>query len=216
MTPALKARFRNTVKSSTGSSRRCWRRTKSQPPATATTTDTVSSAQEGSGPVASLMAKTVPARVSIACREDGASHRVERSGRARGATHGVATSAAGTTGTLMRKTDPHQKASSSSPPTIGPSAAATTEMAPHTATARLRSRTSSKPMRIRARVAGIMHAAPTARIARAAMGAPTAGAKAASSDAAPNTTRPMRNSRRWPYRSPSVPAPSSRPHITSG
>ena len=124
--------------------------------------------------------------------------------------------AAITTGMLMRNTDPHQNRSNSAPPTMGPSAAPTTEMLPQIAIAMFRSRTSSNPSRISARVAGIMHAAPTARSARAPIRTSGVGENAATSDAAPKSVRPTRKRRRCPNRSPKVPDPSSRPAITSG
>ncbi len=128
----------------------------------------------------------------------------------------MATSATTTTGTLTRKTDPHQKLWSSSPLTIGPSALPTIARLPQTAMATFRSRSSAKVTRIRARVAGIIAAAPTARKARAAISASGVGESAAASEAAPKTTSPVRNIRRCPTRSPSVPLPSSSPAMTTG
>lgn len=124
--------------------------------------------------------------------------------------------AAMTTGTLMRKTDPHQKLLSRMPLTIGPSPLPTIARLPQTAMATLRSRSSSNVTRIRARVAGIIAAAPTARNARAAISASGLDENAAAGEAAPKTTRPIRNIRRCPTRSPSVPLPSSSPAITTG
>ena len=121
-----------------------------------------------------------------------------------------------TTGTLIRNTDPHQKCSNRKPPRIGPSAAPTTANDPQTAIAKLRSRSTVKVTRTRASVAGIIAAAPTARNARAAIRILAEGENAATSEAMPNSTRPIRNICRWPMRSPSVPVPSNSPAITSG
>ncbi|SCE56446.1 hypothetical protein GA0115253_107333 [Streptomyces sp. Termitarium-T10T-6] len=82
--------------------------------------------------------------------------------------------------------------------------------------AMLRSRSSSNVTRISASVAGIIAAAPTARKARAAIRASGLVENAATSEATPNTARPIANIRRCPTRSPSVPLPSSRPAITTG
>ncbi len=89
-------------------------------------------------------------------------------------------------------------------------------MVPQTAMATLRSRSSSKVTRISASVAGIIAAAPTARKARDPIRASGVGEKAATREAAPKTTSPIRNMRRCPTRSPSVPLPSSRPAMTTG
>ena len=72
-------------------------------------------------------------------------------------------------GTLMRNTDPHQKCSSSTPPTTGPSAAPPEATEAHTPMATARSRSSAKVSRRMDRVAGIIMAAPTASSARAAI-----------------------------------------------
>lgn len=164
----------------------------------------------------SLIAMTRPTRATSARSEEIRSQRFEGSGSFGGATYSVATIAARTTGMLMMKTDPHQKCCSRIPLMIGPSALPTTAMVPQTAMAMLRSRSSSKVTRIRASVAGIIAAAPTARKARAAIRASGLVENAAASDAAPKTTRPIRNIRRCPTRSPSVPLPSSRLTITTG
>lgn len=98
----------------------------------------------------------------------------------------------------------------------GPSALPTIARLPQIAMAMFRSRSSSKVTRIRARVAGIIEAAPTARSARAAIRVSGLGENAAASEATPKIVRPIRNIRRCPTRSPRVPLPSSRPAMTTG
>gem|GEM_PF-3983882 len=77
-----------------------------------------------------------------------------------------------------------------------------------------RSRSCAKVSRMMDSVAGIIMAAPTASSTRAAISGAAAGEYAAASEATPNTTSPIMNSRLWPSRSPSVPMPSSRPDTT--
>src|SRR5699024_2242078 len=84
------------------------------------------------------------------------------------ATASVAIKVTTAMGTLMRKTEPHQKNSRSSPPRTGPVAAPTTATDIHTAIAILRSRTLLNVIRTNARLAGIMAAAPTPNSPRAA------------------------------------------------
>ncbi len=93
-------------------------------------------------------------------------------------------------GTLSRKTEPHQKCSSSQPPTIGPSAPPAANPPAQTAKAvRLCSR-SVNVLRSNDNVDGISVAPKIPRATRAAMSAVAESAKAANSD-----TRPNRRSR---------------------
>ncbi|CFL96169.1 Uncharacterised protein [Bordetella pertussis] len=85
-------------------------------------------------------------------------------------------SRASTTGTLIRNTEPHQKYSSSTPPTTGPRAAPPEAMAAHTPMARARSRASVNTWRRIARVAGIISAAPIASRPRATISRVAEGA----------------------------------------
>src|SRR5699024_4709749 len=107
-----------------------------------------------------------------------------------GATASVAISVTITTGTLMRNTDPHQKNSRSRPPSTGPAAAPTTATDIHTAMARFRSRTLVNVIRTRARLAGIMVAAPTPSRPRAAMSTQADGENAAAKDPTPKIVTP--------------------------
>ncbi|MNI63233.1 hypothetical protein D3C73_1185910 [compost metagenome] len=78
-------------------------------------------------------------------------------------------SASSTMGTLIRNTEPHQKCSSSTPPTTGPSAAPPDATDAQMPMATARSRSSAKVRRMMDRVAGIIMAAPTASSTRAAI-----------------------------------------------
>ncbi len=79
------------------------------------------------------------------------------------------------TGTLIRKTEPHQKASSSSPPTIGPAARPPVNAAVHTPTATRRWVSSRNIVRSSASVEGARVAPPTPSSARAAMSVSAVG-----------------------------------------
>jgi hypothetical protein len=117
------------------------------------------------------------------------------------------------TGTFTRNTEPHQKWSSSQPPTMGPSgtprpmAAAMIEMA--------RARWAGGKITGRIAVAiGVMIAEPSPIRARAAISPPVAVVQAAPTEARPKKPRPTSSTRRRPTRSPSAPIGSSRPAKT--
>jgi len=77
------------------------------------------------------------------------------------------TSSTTITGTLIKKTDPHQKCSNSSPPTTGPSGAPAENIEAQTPTAMLRSRGWRNSPRINASVDGASVAPATPSSARA-------------------------------------------------
>ncbi|CAM5427774.1 hypothetical protein SMICM304S_07136 [Streptomyces microflavus] len=208
--------MRKIEKSSSGSGRRRCLRANAHPPTTAASPAAAMGRSAGSGFAVSLIAMTSPTRATSARSDEGRSHFRPGSATLGGARTSVATIAATTTGTLIRNTDPHQKLWSSSPLMIGPSALPTIASVPQIAMATLRSRSSSNVMRISASVAGIIAAAPTASSARAAIRVSGVPENAAASEAAPKTTRPIRNILRWPTRSPRVPLPSRSPAITTG
>ena len=87
-----------------------------------------------------------------------------------------------TIGTLTRKTEPHQKCSSSQPPATGPSATAMPGSPAQTPMALARSLGSVKTLVRMASVAGKMRAAPTPMAARAAISASARSASAASAE----------------------------------
>jgi hypothetical protein len=120
----------------------------------------------------------------------------------------AATIAATTNGTFIKNTEPHQKCSSSAPPTIGPSGSPSAVAAAHTPMAFDRSSGGKTLGRIDID-SGVTSAAPAPIAARAAITSPTEPAKTPSSDAVPNSARPATISRLRPNRSPSSPAGTS-------
>ncbi len=117
------------------------------------------------------------------------------------------------TGTPIRKTDPHEKYSSSRPPTSGPMALPTEKPDTHTPMAAVRWRGSRNMLRISDMVEGIKVAPAMPSKARAAISIPALVEKAASADATPNAAAPLNSSLRRPMRSPSVPIVISDPAI---
>ena len=124
------------------------------------------------------------------------------------------TRATTTTGTLTRKTEPHQKCSRSQPPVTGPMATAMPAVADQMAMAWARSRRSVNTLVMIESVAGMISAAPMPMIARVAMRWLALVAKAEAIDAEPMIVRPMARAPRRPNRSPSEPIVSSRPANT--
>ena len=114
----------------------------------------------------------------------------------------------------MRKTEPHQKCSSSKPPTTGPIATARPTAPAQTPMARPRSR-GSKTLEMIASVAGMIAAAPRPISARAPISCPGVCEYALASEAMPKIASPVIRIRRRPSRSPSMPAVNSSPAKTS-
>ena len=120
-----------------------------------------------------------------------------------------------TTGTLTRKTEPHQKpACSRAPPVIGPIATAM-PVAPAQIPMALPRSAGSKTLVMIDRVAGRTAAPPMPISARIAMSISGDVEYAEASEAAPNRARPSMRMRLRPYRSPSTPQVNSRPANTS-
>ena len=109
------------------------------------------------------------------------------------------------TGTARRNTEPHQKNSSSTPPSSGPRAAPTEKLVAHTPIANVRWPGSRNMFLIRDSVDGASVAAATPSSARDTISISTLVEKAASTEATPNAAAPMRSKRRRPTRSPRVP-----------
>ena len=105
----------------------------------------------------------------------------------------------------MKNASRHDTLSISQPPRNGPMAVATPPKPDHAPTARARSSGWNTAERM-ARLPGTRRAAPTPCRARAAISTSTFGASPQSADAIVNPSRPMRNTRRRPKRSPSEPA----------
>ncbi|MDQ0949988.1 hypothetical protein QFZ24_003911 [Streptomyces phaeochromogenes] len=110
-------------------------------------------------------------------------------------------------GTLIRKTEPHQKWSSSQPPMIGPSGMPSADAAEMTPTALVRS-VGGKSEGRTDRASGITSAPPTPITARATTTQVTSPARAPTSEPARKTPSPTISIRRRPNRSPSSPAGS--------
>ncbi len=134
----------------------------------------------------------------------------------RGSSRNTAGNTTSITGTLMRNAAPHQKCSSSAPPTSGPTAAPAAPTVPQRPSAIARSRSSSNVRRMMPSTHGMIIEPPSASSTRAAISSAGLGANAASRDARPKTARPASSSRRWPVRSASVPMGTSRPAMSSG
>ena len=128
-----------------------------------------------------------------------------------GSSTGPTSSSNTITGTAGRNTEPHQKCSSSAPPTSGPIAAPTEKLVIHTPTAKVRCAGSSNMLRISASVDGASVAPAIPSRARAAISCSGVVERAASTEAAPKAAAPISSSRRRPMRSPSVPIVISRP-----
>ena len=131
-----------------------------------------------------------------------------------GTTSAIPTSAAATSGRLIAKTDCQPKRRSSSPPTIGPAANPTIEIAPHVAIAFGRSSSVNTFVRM-ASVAGTMAAPPTPVAQRAAISSAGDVASIAHNEASPKSATPAVSALRRPYRSLSVPLVSRSPAKTS-
>ena len=139
------------------------------------------------------------------------SRRPASGSRYSGSSRGPTASSSTITGTARRKTEPHQKRSSRSPPASGPIAAPAEKLVTHTAIATVRCPSSRNMLRIRESVDGARVAAATPSSAREAISISALVEKAATTEAAPKAAAPVSSSRRRPTRSPSVPIVMSRP-----
>ena len=117
-------------------------------------------------------------------------------------------------GTLIRKTEPHQKCSTRKPLSTGPSAIPLMVALVQTATAVRRCFSSWNMLRISASVEGISVAPATPWTARAVISSAALCEYAAPSDARLNARAPASSSRRRPIRSPSDPMVMSSPAST--
>ena len=201
----------NSATSTSGSAiRRC--RARNQTPAIPPTARATSTAGVSASSSAAVLTAQTTGRIaakdpSTLSRSRPATRRLRYSGTRRGASSTSTT----ITGTFTRNTEPHQKYSSSSPPTIGPSAIPPETLAVQIPIARVRSAGSGNRCRISDSVDGIRVAPPIPISARAPMSTAALGASAAASEAAPNRPAPMSSRRRRPIRSPRLPITISRP-----
>jgi hypothetical protein len=122
-----------------------------------------------------------------------------------GSSTGPVSSSSTIAGTPSRNTEPHQNASSSNPPTIGPMIAPTTKHPAQTATALARCRGSRNRLVISDRVEGVRVAPAIPSSAREAISIWGLVDQAARTEASPNAAAPTNSSRRRPIRSPTVP-----------
>ncbi len=128
-----------------------------------------------------------------------------------GRTRGPSTSSSPIGGTASRKTEPHQKRSSSTPPSTGPTAPPAEKAAIQTPMAVERSRGSRNMLKIRERVEGARVAPAISSAARLTISISALVEKAASKETPPKAAAPMSRSLRRPIRSPSVPMVISDP-----
>ena len=119
------------------------------------------------------------------------------------------------TGTLTRKTEPHQKWARSRPPRIGPRATPRPVVPDQIPMARARSRSAVKTLVRIESVQGIRAAAPTPMTARARVRRSGLPDQAAKAEPAPKTTRPAMKTHFRPTRSPRAPSDRSSPANTT-
>ena len=146
-----------------------------------------------------------PRTASTDMAADTRSRRPASGSRNSGSRAGPSASSSAITGTAIRNTEPHQKRSSSSPPSSGPAAAPAEKLATQTPMATWRWPGSRNMLRISDRVEGARVAPATPSRARAAISVSGVVENAASTEAAPNAAAPISRSLRRPIRSPSVP-----------
>src|SRR6266508_2408580 len=124
---------------------------------------------------------------------------------------GASTKADTPTGTLTKKIHSQLSASVRTPPSRTPAAAPKPPTAPHTPSAMLRSRPSTKVVDRIESAAGVMIAAPSPWTPRAPISDASDHARPAKSEASVNTTIPTRKIRRRPIRSAARPPRSRKP-----
>jgi hypothetical protein len=108
-------------------------------------------------------------------------------------------------GTASRKTDPHQKYSSITPPINGPIAPPAEKLPTQIPMASVRCLSSRNMFRISDKVEGASVAAEIPRRPRAKINISALLEKAATTEVAPKKAAPIISNRRRPIRSPSVP-----------
>src|SRR5439155_14218657 len=202
------ARTRNSAGAITGASCRAELATKPNRPrmVVAQATSVVPEAQPQSGPFTSARVRApIETASSSAPRTSGM--RVTDGSREVGTHTAAAASAANPTGTLTMNTQ-RQDASTSTPPTAGPSAAATAPVAAQMRTDRCRC-TGGVDATTSPRLAGVSNAAPAACTTRQTTSHHTPSLAAQAALAAVNTASPSRQPPLRPYRSAMRPAGTS-------
>ena len=137
--------------------------------------------------------------------------RVCPSERLSGISPGVSASTASATGTFTHITHSQPRPSVSTPPSSTPTAPPEPATAPQAPSALLRSEPSRKIVVTIESALGAMIAAPRPCAARAAISAPSLGAKPANSEATATMIRPAMKIRRRPSRSARRPPSSRKP-----
>jgi len=122
-----------------------------------------------------------------------------------GSTRGPSSSSSAITGTASRNTEPHQKRSSSTPPSSGPTAPPAEKLVIHTPMAVERCLGSANMLKINDSVDGASVAPATPSSARQAISIPGLVENAATTEMTPKAAAPDSSSRRRPIRSPRVP-----------
>src|SRR4029450_1513669 len=181
---ALKVVSRNSRRSIIGSARVSWRRAKDTP-----TTSPTRTAETASPPIPSWAISFSPnTTASTATRDMAAltrSRRPASGSRYSGRTRGPRMSRAAITGSAMRKTEPHQKRSSSAPPSTGPIAPPTEKLVIQIPIAVVRWRGSANMAKISDSVDGARVAPAIPSSARLAISCPALVDRAASPDPTP-------------------------------
>ncbi|SMY12195.1 hypothetical protein BJEO58_01789 [Brevibacterium jeotgali] len=205
----------NSRTSSMGRERRSCRRTKSAP-LTSPTRTAAAEAPVTPAYATSLTAHTMGAIVAMTRTMLAGSMGLGSGSLDSGISHRPSARSGMRTGTASSSTEPHQKCSSRTPPTMGPSAAPPENPAAHTAIAVRRSVGSAKTLRMIDRVAGISIAPKNPSAARATMSAAAVGANAAHAETTAKPRPPTMSSRRRPTESPRLPIGTRSPASTSG
>ncbi|GAA1101235.1 hypothetical protein GCM10009668_19340 [Nocardioides dubius] len=162
-----------------------------------------------------MIAKTSGTMAAIESSEESQSTRAADSPFDSGNSSHPAIRVTTITGMLIRKTEPHQNRSSSTPPTSGPSAAPAVAPTDQMAIARARWPRSRNIERTIESVEGISVAPARPSRARAAIRVSGLGANAASAEESPNPTVPISSSLLRPIRSARLPMVISRPARTN-
>lgn len=200
-------------RSSMGSLAVAWRRKKSasttSPPRSGASTTPEPHPHVG----AEMTPKRTPPMPTVDSTVPGRSARRATGSLDSGTIQATPMSASTTTGTLKTKTAPHQKCSSSTPPSSGPSTMPSAVTAPQRPMAEARSSAEKTWTRID-RVPGMKNDPPTPISPRAAMTCHGSCAKAPSPEAMPKTTRPTTSIFLRPKRSEKLPAVSRTPAST--
>ena len=146
----------------------------------------------------------------------GTSTRPGFGSRDSGISAGPSSSSGRMIGTATSRTAPHQKCSTSQPPTIGPRAAPPEKPAAQIATASLRRLGCGKMFRISDSVDGMSMAPNRPSPARPAISHSALGANAVTADTAAKPALPTNSSRRRPILSPREPIATRSPARTRG